>query len=112
MDDNSSVIDILLYVGYFLIAIAAIAAIVLPLIKAMDNPRTLITIGAGIVGLLIIFFIAYALSDGTLDPSYAAYDVNDSTTLKLIGGLMVTMYALLGLAFLGILVTEVSKFFR
>ena len=111
MEDNSSFFDIVLYIGYFLVAVAVIAAIVLPLIKAMGNPRSLITIGAGILGLAVIFLIGYALSDGEVQQFYTRYEITESGS-KIIGGTIITMYLLLGLAVLGIAFTEVSKLFR
>lgn len=111
MEENSNIFDIVLYIGYFLVAVAAISAIVLPLIKAAGNPRSLLTMGLGIVALLVIFLIGYALADSNVLPNYARYDI-DSTGSKIIGGTLITMYMLIGLAILGIAVTEVSKLFR
>ena len=109
--ENTTWIDIMLYVGYFLIAVAAIAAIVLPLIKSLDNPRSLLTMGAGLVGLVIIFLIAYALAGNEVLPAYAKQGVGE-TTSKLIGGTLITMYMLIIIAILSIAATEVSKLFR
>ena len=111
MEDNSTFFDIALYIGYFLIAVAIIAAVVLPLIKAAGNPRSLITIGAGILGLGVIFLIGYALAGNEVLPFYARYEI-DSSGSKVIGGALITMYMLIILALLGIAVTEVSKLFR
>jgi membrane protease YdiL (CAAX protease family) len=111
MEDNSTFFDIALYIGYFLVAVAVIAALVLPLIKAAGNPRSLLTMGAGILGLVVIFGIGYALAGNEVLPFYARYEI-ESTGSKLIGGSLITMYLLLVLALLGIAVTEVSKLFK
>lgn len=111
MEENSSIFDIVLYIGYFLVAVAALSAIILPLIKAFGNPRSLLTMAAGIVALVVIFLIGYALADSEVFPNYARYNI-DSTGSKVIGGALITMYMLIGLAILGIAVTEVSKLFR
>lgn len=111
MEDNTTFTDIALYVGYFLVAVAVIASLVLPLIKAAGNPRSLITIGAGILGLGVIFLIGYALADSEVLPYYARYDIEGGGS-QIIGGALITMYMLIILALLGIAVTEVSKLFR
>ena len=111
MEDNTTFTDIALYVGYFLVAVAVIASLVLPLIKAASNPKSLITIGAGIVGLGVIFLIGYALADSEVLPYYARYEI-ESGGSQIIGGALITMYMLIILALLGIAVTEVSKLFR
>lgn len=109
--ENTTWIDIMLYVSYFLVAAAAIAAIVLPLIKSLNDPRSLITMGAGIVGIVVLFLIAYAISDNEVLPAYAREGVGP-TESKLIGGTLITMYMLIILALGSIAVTEVSKLFR
>lgn len=111
MEESSSFFDIILYIGYFLVAVAIIAAIVLPLIKSLSNPRSLIAVGGGILALAVIFLIGYALADSEVMPYYARYSL-DGGGGKLIGGAIITMYILLGLALLSIAVTEVSKIFR
>lgn len=111
MEDNSTFFDIILYIGYFLVAVAAIAAVVLPLIKSLSQPRNLLTIGAGILALIVIFLIGYALSGNEVLPFYSRYEI-EADGSKLIGGTLITMYLLLGLALIGIAFTEVSKLFR
>jgi hypothetical protein len=111
--EDQNIFDIVLYIGYFLVAVAVIAAVVLPLIKSFADPRSLITIGAGIVGLGIIFLIGYALSSSEVLPYYSRADIAiDSGGSKLIGGAIITMYILIGLAILSIAFTEISKLFR
>ena len=109
MEQESVLIDIALYIGYFLVIFALAAAIILPLIKSLDQPESLIKVGGGLVVLLVIFGISYALSDGGLVATKPEITEQGS---KLIGGALITMYILVFVALLGIAVTEVSKFFR
>lgn len=111
MEESSSFFDIILYIGYFLVAIAIIAAIVLPLIKSFSNPKSLLAVGGGIIALGVIFLIGWALADNEVMPYFTPYGL-DADGGKLIGGAIITMYILLGLALLSIVVTEVSKIFR
>ena len=110
MEIDSTLLDIILYLGYFLVIFAVAAAIILPLIKSLDHPQSLLKVAGGVIALLIIFGIAYALSSGDLAARYP-----DELTVqgaKLIGGAIITMYILVIVALLGIAVTEVSKYFR
>lgn len=111
MEETSPLVDIALYLGYFLVAVAAIAAIVLPLIKSFDNPKSLAAMGAGIVGLLVIFGIAYLISDSTVLPSYAKFDITEQGS-KMIGATLITMYLLIGISLIAIVFNEVSKIFK
>src|SRR5688572_16435601 len=105
--------DITLYVGYFLILIGIVAAILLPLIQSMGNPRSLLKTGVAIVALVVIFFIAYSISDSNVADRFATDPFNLTPgTSKLSGGLLITSYFLFIGAFLGIFITEISKMVR
>lgn len=111
MEESSSFFDIVLYLGYFLVIVAAISAVVLPLIKSFGNPRSLLIMGVGILVLSVIFLIGYALADSEVMPYFARYEI-DGFGGRLIGGALITMYILIGVALLSIAFTEVSKLFR
>jgi len=103
-------IDIILYVSYILIAIGVVVAILMPLINSMDNPRSLLKTAVGIVAVVILFVIAYAIADNEVLPRYAAAPFNLTPLLsQLVGGILITVYFLFGLAILGIIVTEITK---
>lgn len=104
-------IDIALYISYGLIIVAALGAIVLPLINSLGDPGSLIKTGAGVILLVVIFFIGYALASNEVTPGYANFGV-DATLSKWIGGAIITMYALIIIAIVSIAVTEISKLFR
>ncbi|AHM59393.1 hypothetical protein D770_05650 [Flammeovirgaceae bacterium 311] len=106
---DSTLLDIFLYLGYFLVIFALAAAILLPLIKSLDHPQSLIKVAGGVIALLVIFGISYALSSGDMAARYP--DLTEQGS-KLIGAALLTMYILLFVALLGIAVTEVSKYFR
>jgi len=103
-------IDIILYVSYTLIAIGVVVAILMPLINSLDNPRSLLKTAVGIVAVVILFVIAYAIADNEVLPRYAAAPFNLTPALsQLVGGILITVYFLFGLAILGIIVTEINK---
>lgn len=104
-------IDFALYVGYALIAIAALLAMVLPLIGALNDPKSLAKSGAGIAGLLAVYLIGYLISGNEVTAVYSQFGV-DATTSKTIGGAVTMMYLMLVIIIAAIIYSEVSKLFR
>ncbi len=103
-------IDIFLTVSYLLIGIGAVVAIVMPLIKSLDNPQSLLKTAVGVVALAILFFIAFSTSSGEVAAKYMAepFSMTESST-KFVGGTLVTTYVLAIAAIAGIVVTEINK---
>ncbi len=102
--------DIFLYAGYLLIIIGAFLAIVLPLIKSFDNPRSLLKTAVGVVVLGALFGVAYSMADAEVAARYTAEPFSITPTVaKLVGGVLMTVYALFVLAIVSIVVTEVTK---
>ena len=85
--------------------------IVLPLIKAIDDPKTLVGTAIGLGILAVVFGISYAISGDEVLPRYVAQDVGPGIS-KVVGGLLTTMYLFLAAAVVGILYTEISKVFK
>lgn len=108
---ESGLINIALMVTYVLIGIAVVSVVVLPLIKAIDNPKTLVGTAIGLGVLLVIFGIGYALSGDEVLPKYVSQGVGAGIS-KFVGGLLTTMYLLFGAAIVGIIYTEISKAFK
>lgn len=104
-------IDIFLYIAYGLVLIAILGSLILPLIKSVGDAKSLIKTGAGIAILVVVFFIAYAISDNEVTNTYMKADV-DAGVSKFIGGALITTYVFFVVAFLSIIVTEISKNFR
>jgi len=103
-------IDIFIFVAEGLIIIGAILAIVMPLIKSLDNPASLVKTGIGVAALVVVFFIAYSIADAEVLPRYAAEPFNLTPGLsKFVGGALITTYALFILAIVGIVITEINK---
>ncbi|MEQ8714653.1 MAG: hypothetical protein RIC80_16655 [Cyclobacteriaceae bacterium] len=101
-------IDIALYAAYILTIIAAVASIVLPLIQSLGDPASLAKSGVGLVALVVVFGIGYALSGSEVLPSYVEFGV-DASLSKFIGGSLTMMYILTIGAIVGIVFTELSK---
>ncbi|WP_296700761.1 hypothetical protein [Algoriphagus sp.] len=102
--------DILLYGSYLLIAIGAFVSIVMPLIKSLDNPKSLLKTVVGIVGILVLFFIAYSVSSSEVLPKFEAEPFNLTPGgSQLVGGMLITTYILAIMALAGIVITELNK---
>ncbi len=103
---NEQYVDVALYIGYVLVILCTVFAIVLPLISAFSNPKGLLKPVVGFVGLIAIVSIGYVLADGT------AMGDASSNISKWVGGVIVAMYLLIGAAIVGIIYSEVSKVFK
>jgi len=108
----SGLVEFGLYLTYILIGVAVLAVIVLPLINAINNPKTLIVAGIGIGGLLVIYLISWALSSYDFVSEKAAEQGLTSGGVQSLGGALTMMYVLLFVAIIGIIVTEISKFLK
>ncbi|MHA7130938.1 hypothetical protein [Algoriphagus namhaensis] len=102
--------DILLYGSYLLIIVGAAVGILMPLIKSLDNPKSLLKTVVGIVGIAVLFFIAYSMSSNEVLPKFEAEPFNLTPGLsQTVGGVLITTYILAILALVGIVVTEFNK---
>ena len=103
-------VDIMLLVSYGLLGLAAVAAIVLPMINAIGNPKSLIKGLAGVLVIVVMFGIAYSLSGSEITPTYVKFGINEGLS-QFVGASIITVYILLVVSIAGILITEISKIF-
>ncbi|WP_144606660.1 hypothetical protein [Algoriphagus algorifonticola] len=102
--------DILLYGSYLLIAVGAVVSILMPLIQSLDNPKSLVKTAAGIIGIAVLFFIAYSISSNEVLPKFEADPFNLTPAgSQFVGGMLITTYILALLALLSIVYTEFNK---
>ena len=97
-----------LYVGYILIGIALIAAIVLPLISALKNPSVLIKSGIALAVLLVIFAISYGIADSNVNSIAKTYGETPGS-IRMIGAGLIMFYIVFILAAIGLIFSEVNK---
>lgn len=98
-----------LYLAYTLTILGVGLAIVLPLIKSLDEPKKLVNSAIGFGVLLAVYGIAYAISGSELEAIYIESNVETETLSKLIGGMLIMAYMMLGIASAGIVYTELNK---
>ena len=101
-----------LYLTYILVGVAVLAVIVLPLINAVSNPKSLVITGLGLAILFVVFLVSWGLSSYDTVSTKAAEQGLTPGGVQRIGGVLTMMYILLGGAIVGIIVTEVSKIFK
>ena len=106
------IVNIGIIVAYVLIVIGVVTAVVFPLINAMSEPKVLIKSAIGVVAILIVFGIGYALSDSELTAKFIQSGVETEGLSKTIGGALTMVYLLMGVAIIGIVYTEFSKAFK
>ena len=99
------IIDIGLWGSYLLVAICAGLALIMPLIQALGNPKSLAKSIIGVLVVGIIFGIGYIMADSNAAGATA-------TTSKTVGAGLITMYIFVLIAMLSIVYSEVSKFFN
>ena len=103
--------DIFLYLAYTLVIVAFVAAVLLPLISAIGDPKSLLKSGVGVLFIIVLYFIAYAVSGSEVTREYSQFNVGPELS-KIVGGTLIMCYSLLGFAIVGILYTEISKIFK
>ena len=98
---------------YILFAIAAVAAILFPVVYMVMHPQNAKKAGIAIIGLAIVVFVAYSLASDQLLTliDYTGTD-NNPQTLKLADTGLISMYILLGVAVLSIIYVEIAKLFK
>jgi hypothetical protein len=103
--------DIFLYLAYTLVIVAFFAAILLPLVSAVGNPKSLLKSGLGVLFIVALYFIAYAFSGSEVTQAYSEFDVGPELS-KIVGGTLIMSYLLLAFAIIGILYTEINKIIK
>ena len=105
--------DIMLYVSYAMVVFAALVAVLLPLIKSLDDPKSLMKTGLAIVGILVLFFICFSISSDEVLPKFEAAPFFLTPQMsQLVGGCLITTYVLTIIALGSIVVTEITKGFK
>lgn len=105
--------DIMLYVSYALVGIGVVLSILLPLIKSLDDPKSLMKTGLGILIIVVLFFVSYSISSNEVLPKFEGDPFNLTPGMsQMVGGLMITTYVLTVFALLSILITEFTKAFK
>ena len=98
-----------MYLAYLLTIVGVVLAIVLPLIKSLDEPKNLVASAVGVGILLVIYGLGYLISGSEITARYIESGVETEGLSKMIGGMLTMVYILLGVAAAGIVYTELNK---
>ena len=114
MNMESFMVDIMLPVGFVLLLVAVVFAVLGPIITSISDPKSIIKPVAALVGILIVFAIGYSVATGKEHLIKQGADIItvDAGTSRWIGGALMTFYILLIGAIISIVYSEVSKFFK
>lgn len=96
--------------SYLLFIIAAVAALVFPMVRLFTRPKQAMKSFIGLLALIVVVVIAYAMSDGT-PMNIIGYDGTDNVPSRLIFSdtILYTMYFLCVGVVIAIAVTEVIR---
>ncbi len=85
-----------IYLSLAMVIIAALVALVLPLVKSMSNPKSLMLPVGSLVALVVLFFIFRAMADPNIPGDTSKYTGESGWTLA--GGLITLSIVLLAIA--------------
>lgn len=108
---DSPLINIGLYLTYILFAVAAITAIVFPLLQTFSDFKKA---KGGLIGfgiLVVVLLFAYLVSPAETGLFYEKHNISPATS-KLIGGGLVATYIVFAGVVISILYAEVAKWFK
>ncbi|EPR67610.1 hypothetical protein [Cyclobacterium qasimii] len=95
--------DIFLYAGYLLVIIGVILSIIMPLINSLGDPKSLLKTLVGVAVIGVVFGVAYSTANGDVAAKYMADPFNITPEgAKVVGGILLTVYALFYLQLLGL----------
>lgn len=104
-------VDFGIYLSYFLFFVALAAAVVMPIISALDNPKVLMKTGMGIGAALVVFLVGYVISGSEVTPLYTEFGVDEGSS-KLVGGGIIMVYLLALIAIGSIIYGEVTRLIK
>lgn len=101
--------DNFLILAYIYFGIAAVLALIFPVIYIVTHPKKVKNVLLGILVFAIIIVIGYLLGS---DKQLASNPDVSVTTMKLVDSGLKAAYIFLGLAFIGVIYSEISGIFR
>jgi len=102
-------IELGLYLTYALLGVTVLAILVFAVLRTISNLASAKTALIGIVGLLIVWGISYAIS-GTSDA--AQYEEVSEGTVKRVGAGLITLYLLGSITILSIIYSQISRLIK
>lgn len=104
-------INIGIYATYALLGICLLAILGFSLLRVITHPKAAKSALIGIVGLIVLAIIAYAISSGADVSKFAQFNISEGES-KTIGAGLIGLYIMMGLAILTIIYVEISRLFN
>ncbi len=104
-------IDFGIYSLFVLFVVAIAGLILMEVFNLLKDPKSLIKVGIGLVGVVIFFFIAYSVSVGDVKAKYIAYGVTEGSS-RLIGAGLIMLYVTFIVAAIGAVISEIYKLMK
>lgn len=105
-------ISLLLYWGYFLFFLVIALTLIVSILNILQNPKKSIKLLIALALLIVVFFIAYAMSSNTLSPAQLEKMDTSVTAVRLVGAGLFIVY-LLGASAIGVIFyATFSKMFK
>ena len=103
---TSQNVDLILNGAYFLLILGLILAIVLPIVSAIKNPKSILKAGIGIGLILVIYLISRSMSsDLVLNSKSTGFEAIEGA--KFSGAILTTTYVLLIIAIAAVIITPI-----
>ena len=106
------IVNVGIIVAYIMVVIGVLLAVVFPLINSISQPKTLVKAGVGVLIVLVIYGIGYGLAGSDLTTKFIQSGVESEGLSRSIGGALMMVYLLMGVAIIGIVYTEFAKVFK
>lgn len=97
---------------FVILIIAALAAILFPLLMMLRNPRKLLGVAAIIVGFIVLALIAYAISRNQFGAEQLQKLKSTPEVSRYVGAGLIFTYFVAGFTILAFVVSNIINFFR
>lgn len=110
-DTGCTMISLGLYFSYFLFFVAVAALVILPTINILKAPKEIAKSAAGLLALVVIFGISYALSGDEVTLKTASLGTTPESS-KLIGAGLIMFYFIFFVSVIGLIYSFFHKAIR
>ncbi len=108
---GNAVVDVMLWISYIMIIVAAVAAVVMSFLKTTGDKSGLVKSGIMLGVILVLFIIGYVLSGSEVTAVYQNFGVTEGRS-KFIGGMLITTYLMIAIAVVGFVYSRIKDLFN
>lgn len=101
-----------LIISYILLGITALGVLVFFVVDLFKDPQQAVRTVAMLAGVIVVFLLGIAFAGSGVEVPKAIQLGLDGTTVRMVGGALITVYILAILGIIGIVVSEVMTLFR